>query len=183
MGSSVVRYAALIMRAIKIAITILPLSPSLPAPCQQGITGLSLSRHPGYELASGKAPRCAINHYGSFSGDYALHDWWSEQRRAPLDNVQVTGAHRASLFAVAKGEADIAAIDEISFHLAAHAFPEMAEALTIIDYTQARPGLPFLCAAPYGAQKETLSETTFWHSPKPTLLPRYQSCSAYHRWM
>ena len=112
----------------------------------------------GYEPASGEAPRCAINHYGSFSGDYAFHDWWEGQGRAPLDNVQVTGAHRASLLAVAKGEADIAAIDELSFHLAAHAFPEIAEVLNIIDYTPARPGLPFLCAAPYGAQKDAIRD-------------------------
>ena len=44
MGSSVVRYAALTMPVIKIAIIILPLSLSLLAPCQQGITGLLLSQ-------------------------------------------------------------------------------------------------------------------------------------------
>ena len=112
----------------------------------------------GFEWGAERLPRFAINHYGSFSGDYALCDWWEGIKGKLPKDISVTGAHRASLLAVATGQADIAAIDELSFHLASYAVPEIAEAIEIIDYTPARPGLPFLCAAPYAPYKEAVRD-------------------------
>ncbi len=57
-----------------------------------------------------------------------------------------TGGHRASLRAVAGGEADIAAIDCRSWQLARR-FEPAARDLCVVGWTARRPGLPFIRAA------------------------------------
>ncbi|MCC0015681.1 MAG: PhnD/SsuA/transferrin family substrate-binding protein [Rhodobiaceae bacterium] len=59
--------------------------------------------------------------------------------------VQWTGAHRASVRAVAQGDADVAAIDAVSWELALRHEPA-ALALRVIASTPQTPGLPLITA-------------------------------------
>jgi ABC-type phosphate/phosphonate transport system substrate-binding protein len=58
-----------------------------------------------------------------------------------------TGSHAASLRAVAEGDADLAAIDCVSFALIARAEPALAERIAIIARSPSSPCLPFIASA------------------------------------
>ena len=58
--------------------------------------------------------------------------------------VLTTGGHQASLEAVARGKADIAAIDCVSFQLIADALPELVERVAVIGQTVQTCGLPLV---------------------------------------
>ena len=62
-------------------------------------------------------------------------------------SVLTTGSHMGSIKAVATGEADVAAIDAVSFHLIARQFPDLTGAVRILTTTLPAPGLPFITAA------------------------------------
>ncbi|WP_207761916.1 phosphate/phosphite/phosphonate ABC transporter substrate-binding protein [Arboricoccus pini] len=58
--------------------------------------------------------------------------------------VLPTGAHLASMAAVAKGYAGVAAIDAITYGLAAHHRPELTEGLRVLAVSASTPGLPLI---------------------------------------
>ncbi|HSI40205.1 MAG TPA: PhnD/SsuA/transferrin family substrate-binding protein [Xanthobacteraceae bacterium] len=58
--------------------------------------------------------------------------------------VVETGAHLASVEAVAQGRADVAAIDGVTFTLAARHAPERVAGVRVIAVTPASPGLPLV---------------------------------------
>ena len=58
-----------------------------------------------------------------------------------------TGAHRSSLAAVGKGEADLAAIDCVTFAAVDRFEPELTAAVKIVGHTPPSPSLPFVTAA------------------------------------
>ena len=60
--------------------------------------------------------RAAINNIGSRSGHLALAQWLAA-RRHDVAEVIVTGSHAASLEALRRGDADIAAIDAFSWRV------------------------------------------------------------------
>lgn len=64
---------------------------------------------------------------------------------AEMDWVE-TGSHRASVRAVADGQADAAAIDAVCWALAKRHEAEAAARLEVIDNTPLRPALPFITA-------------------------------------
>ena len=73
---------------------------------------------------------------------------------APLANgnpffrqIVVTGSHEASLAAVSAGDADITAIDCVSFALLRRGQPELTERVAIIARTPLSPVLPFVMSA------------------------------------
>ncbi|MEM9429935.1 MAG: PhnD/SsuA/transferrin family substrate-binding protein [Pseudomonadota bacterium] len=57
--------------------------------------------------------------------------------------VRLSGAHRASIRMVAEGDADLAAIDAVSWRLAERHEPAAA-ALRVLGQTECAPGLPFV---------------------------------------
>jgi ABC-type phosphate/phosphonate transport system substrate-binding protein len=57
-----------------------------------------------------------------------------------------TGSHRQSLIAVAKGEADYAALDCVTWAMA-QTYEPLAKKVDVIGWTETRPGLPFICSA------------------------------------
>jgi ABC-type phosphate/phosphonate transport system substrate-binding protein len=61
--------------------------------------------------------------------------------------VIVTGSHEASLEAVASGEADIAAIDEVSLALLQRGRPELGLQTATIARTPRAPSLPYIISA------------------------------------
>ena len=61
-----------------------------------------------------------------------------------FSRVVETGGHLLSLQAVSEGRADIAAIDGVTFTLAARHAPERVAGVKVIDVTPATPGLPLV---------------------------------------
>ncbi|MEM9812568.1 MAG: PhnD/SsuA/transferrin family substrate-binding protein [Pseudomonadota bacterium] len=57
--------------------------------------------------------------------------------------VRLSGAHRASIRMVAEGDADLAAIDAVSWRLAERHEPAAGE-LRVLGLTECAPGLPFV---------------------------------------
>nr|WP_280891338.1 PhnD/SsuA/transferrin family substrate-binding protein [Jiella mangrovi] len=64
-----------------------------------------------------------------------------------FSHVVTTGSHLASLDHVARGKADIAAIDCVTFALIARHRPELVEAVRVIGETAKSPALPFVTRA------------------------------------
>ncbi len=60
--------------------------------------------------------------------------------------VQFTGAHFASMAAVATGKADFAAVDAVTLQLVAQGAPDLLAALNIFDRTTPTPALPYISA-------------------------------------
>ena len=91
--------------------------------------------------------RLAFNSHNSMSGYLALQRDLASQHET-LDifaSLVETGAHRASIAAVAAGKADAAAIDCKSWALAQR-YDEAASALVVVGWTGRRKGLPFISA-------------------------------------
>ena len=64
-----------------------------------------------------------------------------------LGEVMRSGAHLKSIAMVAAGEADLAAIDRISFSLARHAVPQDVDGVAVIGRTASHPGIAFVADA------------------------------------
>lgn len=104
---------------------------------------------PFASVADLRGARAAINDPGSNSGANLF-----ASLIAPLagggrffSSVTVTGGHRESLAAVAAGRADVAAIDSVTFGLAARHAPEAVAGVRVLAETPAGPWLPFITAA------------------------------------
>ena len=98
--------------------------------------------------------RAVINGDDSYSGCLALKCYLADHGldESPFASVIVSGGHRASLCAVASGNADIAAIDCISWHLAKQCEPAIKN-LKVIAHTESRPGLPLITHLDASAQE------------------------------
>ncbi len=100
-------------------------------------------------LADLRGGRCAVNDAASNSGMNVLR-----AAIAPLaagapryfSDMVVTGAHAASVAAVADGQADVAAIDCITWAHLQRWRPEAAGKLRVLAWTEATPGLPLITA-------------------------------------
>jgi len=79
---------------------------------------------------------CAYNSHDSQSGFAA---WEGTE----FDAMQQTGAHADSIVAIANGNADIAAIDAVTWRIAKRYQSEAAE-LRVLGLTKPTPGLPFI---------------------------------------
>jgi ABC-type phosphate/phosphonate transport system substrate-binding protein len=97
---------------------------------------------PGDGLADFCGAVCAVNSWDSLSGWVALAAALPEPQffRAAL----VTGAHADSVAAVAAGEADIAAIDCVTYALLQRHRPAATAGLRVIGRTALAPSLPLV---------------------------------------
>jgi ABC-type phosphate/phosphonate transport system substrate-binding protein len=95
---------------------------------------------------------CAVNEPDSHSGMNALRAMVAPLAggRPFFRRVVWTGAHRASLELVARGQADVAALDCVSFALFERALPDLAARVRAIDATAPCPGLPIITAGGAG---------------------------------
>jgi ABC-type phosphate/phosphonate transport system substrate-binding protein len=91
--------------------------------------------------------RLAFNEHRSMSGYLSLkRDLQAADKSLDMFGELVeTGAHRASMIAVARGDADIAAVDCKSWMLAQRYEPAAA-GLHVVGWTTRRKGLPFIRA-------------------------------------
>jgi ABC-type phosphate/phosphonate transport system substrate-binding protein len=97
-------------------------------------------------LAELRGAVCAINTTDSHSGMNILRAELAPfAPPAPFfADIRITGGHVASLAAIQKGDADVAAIDCVTFALLARVRPEAIAGLRILAWTQAAPALPFI---------------------------------------
>jgi ABC-type phosphate/phosphonate transport system substrate-binding protein len=92
---------------------------------------------------------CAINGWNSHSGMNALRALVAPLSRHGrfFDRVEVSGAHIASLAMVARGEADVAAIDCVVHGLLARHRPAALLGTRILCHTAPAPAPPFVTSA------------------------------------
>lgn len=104
---------------------------------------------PRRELADLTGATAAINYVGSHSGWVALaHSLaMAGLPERCLARGLLTGSHRASIEAVARGAADLAAIDCVSFALLAREEPELIAAIRILSASEPAPALPYVTSA------------------------------------
>jgi len=120
-------------------------TPCYAAPGCQGATYASAIVVPigsaARDLADLTGARRAVNAPDSWSGRFALDRAVSDA--AFPENVW-TGSHAASLAAVARGDADVAAIDAVTFALLGRHRPESVAGVRLLAFSQAAPALPFV---------------------------------------
>ncbi|MBC2772814.1 PhnD/SsuA/transferrin family substrate-binding protein [Rhizobium sp. AQ_MP] len=104
------------------------------------------ARHAPPDLPACKGLKVAINERGSNSGYNLLRAAVAPHAAGKpfFASVLETGGHRASMEAVQRGEADLAAIDCITFDLLRRHAPERIEGLAILAETPSGPNLPFI---------------------------------------
>ncbi len=99
---------------------------------------------PGDRLEAFRGGVCAVNEWGSLSGWVALAAALPEPPERFFRAALTTGAHAASMAAVAAGEADIAAIDCVTYALLQRHRPAATAGLRAIGRTAPAPGLPLV---------------------------------------
>jgi ABC-type phosphate/phosphonate transport system substrate-binding protein len=110
-------------------------------------SAIVVPRHsPARRLADLRGGRCAVNDLASNTGMNLLRAEVAiaAQGRPFFAEVRLTGAHEASLRALACGLADVAAIDAVSFAHLASLRPELAAAVRVLAWSRPSPGLPLV---------------------------------------
>lgn len=130
---------------------------------------------PAERLADLEGRRLAINSSDSQSGAGALRTAVRALRRDKpfFSRILETGAHVESIRDVARGRADVAAIDSATFAMAQRYVPETRDVRVLLS-TPETPGLPFITAreGPAGLILSALDEAIAGLSPdlRSTLL-------------
>jgi len=103
---------------------------------------------PRETLAAFRNARAAANSHDSNSGMNLFRATVAPlaDGRPFFAGVTLTGAHAASLAAVADGAADIAAIDCVSFALLQQGRPSMTAKVRVLGRTPSSPALPFIAS-------------------------------------
>ena len=105
-----------------------------------------------HRIADLSTARAAVNGFDSHSGWVALCAAVSEAGAAPdFSDIRVTGAHVASIEAVRRGEADVCAVDCVTFALLESHAPDRVAGVKVLGRSPAAPGLPYITAAWTGA--------------------------------
>lgn len=110
------------------------------------------SDSPARTIAEVIGGRCAINEPGSQSGCNALRAAVAPHcGTGPAFREQLaTGTHLASIRAVAKGRADVCAVDAVTHALLARHRAEALAGTRVLTYTERVPGLPYVTRAKVG---------------------------------
>ena len=101
------------------------------------------------DVADLRGGRAAVNEPESNSGANLLRAAVAPFARDGrfFSGLVFTGSHRASLAAVGAGEAEVAAIDSVTFALARRFEPALAAAVRPLTWTPATPWLPYVTRA------------------------------------
>jgi len=91
------------------------------------------------------APRVAINDPLSQSGWAALHDW-ATTAGVPLSKPQISGAHAQSIALVQTDQADLAAVDVVTWNALVQSQSDVSN-IDVIAKTTPTPSLPYICSA------------------------------------
>ena len=129
---------------------------------------------PAGNVADLRGARLAVNGEDSYSG---FHVWRrllpaGEDTRSFFGEAIAKGSHRASIRAVAAGEADACAVDCVTHALLADWIPEALHGSRILATSPTAPGLPFVTgAATSGEEVRRLREGLFSALADPALGP------------
>ncbi len=106
-------------------------------------------RIPAEAIGELRGLRAAVNDWDSNSGMNAFRAVVAPHAGdgSFFAEVVTTGSHMLSLAALCEGSADVAAIDCVSYGLAARHRPELLRGTRVIGETAAIPGLPLITAA------------------------------------
>lgn len=96
-----------------------------------------------------RGTRCAVNSVNSHSGYNALRHALAPfaDGNSYFNSVAVSGSHLQSVKMVAGGEADVAAIDCVTFALLSRYAPDRVSAVRPLAYTATAPSLPYITSA------------------------------------
>ena len=99
-------------------------------------------------LAGLRGRRCAINEPDSNSGMNLLRATIAQVASGEpfFGSVAVSGSHLRSVEIVASGEADVAAIDCVSFAHFQRLYPSLVADLCVLSWTASTPSLPYITA-------------------------------------
>jgi ABC-type phosphate/phosphonate transport system substrate-binding protein len=136
------------------------------------------ANHPASTLADLRFSRCAINDAASNSGMNLLR-----AEIAPLaganrffSHIVMTGSHAASVLAVAGGDADVAAIDCVTWAHLRHLRPETTAGLRVLAWTAESPGLPLITSLDTTPEvRDALRRALASVARDPTLAPVRQN--------
>ena len=102
-------------------------------------------------IADMSTVRAAINGFDSHSGWIALCAAVSASGgRTDFASIRVTGSHAASIEAVRRGEADLCAVDCVTFALLERHAPGRVAGVEVMGRTPAAPGLPYITSSSTG---------------------------------
>ncbi len=96
------------------------------------------------ELTDFDSARFAVNEYSSQSGWAALSEL-VEKEGIQATEIQLSGTHAASAQLVAAGEADLAALDAVSWQLMCR-YDDFSRDLKVITTSPPTPALPFIAS-------------------------------------
>ncbi len=105
------------------------------------------ANEPRESLSDFLSGRAAINGWESHSGMNALRHSFaplSLGQEGCFSEVLVSGGHRNSMTMVAEGEADLAAVDCVTYALITASEPDLAGGLRVLTSSRLAPGLPFV---------------------------------------
>ena len=91
--------------------------------------------------------RTVINETGLSSGSLTFAAHMKVEHGTTLGDVLRSGAHLTSISMIASREANLAAIDRISFSLERHAAPDEVQGVSIIGRTTSHPAIAFVADA------------------------------------
>ncbi|MTV36826.1 phosphate/phosphite/phosphonate ABC transporter substrate-binding protein [Duganella radicis] len=121
-------------------------------------------------LADARGLTAAVNDLHSNSGMNVLRHAVAPLARDGrfFGKVKWTGAHVASLHAVREGEADIAAIDCVTFGYLRDEVPDAVQGIKVLQYSTSSPGLPLITARSVPKEVQTRLRSALL-SPSPQL--------------
>jgi ABC-type phosphate/phosphonate transport system substrate-binding protein len=110
---------------------------------------VSRADDPRRSLEAFRGSVAAVNGFDSNSGMNLFRATIAQVARGAtfFGAVVTTGSHVASLEAVAKSRADLAAVDCVTFGLAKRLKPRLVEPVRIVAESPLSPGLPFIASA------------------------------------
>jgi ABC-type phosphate/phosphonate transport system substrate-binding protein len=113
---------------------------------------------PAETLADLQDRRCAVNERTSNSGMNLLRATIARFANGArfFESIVLSGSHRRSVQMVAAGDADVAAVDCVSFAHFGRLYPSSIGLLRILGWTPSSPSLPFITAA--GTSDRTLTK-------------------------
>jgi ABC-type phosphate/phosphonate transport system substrate-binding protein len=120
---------------------------------------------PVEELSGLRGRRCAVNEWSSNSGMNLLRAAVAEVSRGEpfFESVVASGSHRGSVALVTGGQADVAAIDCVTFAHLRQVCPAEVARLRVLGMTPSSPSLPFIASRAAGhstitALRDSLAE-------------------------
>ena len=117
--------------------------------CLYSSVVLVAEESPATEVADLRNAVCVVNYPESHSGANALRALVAPLSRGGrfFSRIVTSGSHPASVAAVARGEADIAAIDCVTYACLERYRPSLLQGTRRLCYTERAPGIPFVTRA------------------------------------